>query len=148
MIDTLGMDIINGKVRLIKKGIVYDLAEVDLVWVTMRYGVPVSRDEETHHICKIPVERSEIVSRLKQTQGQYLSFEVDDSVHPLVTETGLDLGYARKWLKQNTCEHKQVRLVHTFLGEKERFECLSCDLTGDFDYEGFRNSEKIAKEKK
>ncbi len=124
------MDIFSGKVRLIQKGVAYDLVEVHLFCVTVCYGLPGPPTEESELICKIPVERDEIVARLKQAQDQRLPLEVDESDHPHVETTGLGIGQARIWLKQSLCEHKTVQFsgVHDWKGGEgiDSFQCVDC----------------------
>ena len=130
------MDIFSGKVRLLQKGVTYDLVEVNLFWVTICYGLAGSPTKKTDHVCKIPVERSEIIVRLKQAKGQQLALEVDESDHPLLETTGLDLGQARQWLEQSLCEHKKLEFKGVSdWNEKEAVDYFQCTECGLFIYE-------------
>lgn len=121
------MAIWSGKVELVQKGVTYDLAKVHLLCVTISFGIVGEPIEERDCICKIPVEQSEIIARLKQAEGKKLPLEVDESEYPLVTTTGLGVETARLWLKQSLCEHSNLEFKGlSNSSEEPKLNCFQC----------------------
>ncbi len=104
-----------------QKGLVYDLVRVCFIWDRSGWGKAGSVTENELGIWKIPVEREEIISRLKQMKGQHLrftAFSVENLPHSVIDRREL-VGQVREWLEEKLNEQAFILKVKGLLKKRQ-----------------------------